>query len=693
VTSLRSEIPPGLRAELDKAFEFERPIGSGGMGIVWLARDRLLDRRVAIKFLRTEVIGDAGSAHRFLVEARIAARLQHPGIVALLTFGEHEGTRYLVMPYVDGESLAARVARGPLSEREARRIVAALADALDHVHGMGIVHRDIKPANVLLERPSNQPRLTDFGIARSAEGGGLTATGLIVGTPAYLAPEQISGDGRPVDGRADIYALGVVAYELVCGRPPFEGGTSHETIARHLTEPAPSPRTAAPGVSEAYANAVLRCLEKDRDRRFPTAGEFARALRESTEGEVDPPALRPVRSALANGLIFSGFLLTWGPIGLSAFWPDDASFMMRLAVIALVAGVPLMTALSRVNESFGGERPSRQGLRDSVRAALRVPDWWAPWWPRRWRSPLERMQALPGPLRSAARWWGAFMGFALLHIGVQGALISSVAALQPPEFAAFRSSVWWDLLAGAMVGGPFIIAGCGLAFAVSAWRARGLLSAADRKHASRWLKLPRATSTWTDPVLLSLLERGAESEERVPATFEALAEEITSLHARLQRAGWRLDDVEPLLQEARAARAEWVREAEELRRDADPAEAERLRARVSAIDAVATPSREQDELRDLLRKQLSLHERQRERLREREARLDRLHAAITLLWRQLRALRADDVALRDSGEVTGRLRLVIEDVARLRDGAQRLTAPVTDGSNVRGSSSPSSHTE
>jgi len=215
-----------LEAKLQAHYRVVRLLGRGGMGAVYLARDLALDREVAIKVVKAD--SSAREVHdRLRREARTAARLSHPNIVPLHAFGEVEGMPYFVMGFVRGESLAARLRRdGHLPEEEARRILADLAEALDHAHRQGVVHRDVKPDNVLLDDESGRALLTDFGVAR-ARGGTetLTAAGGVVGTPAYMSPEQAAGRGE-MDGRSDIYSLGVLAYAILTGRLPFEGRTA-----------------------------------------------------------------------------------------------------------------------------------------------------------------------------------------------------------------------------------------------------------------------------------------------------------------------------------------------------------------------------------------------------------------------------------------------------------------------------------
>ena len=275
-------------------YEFIREIGRGGMAIVMLAHDRTHDRSVAIKLLRQELAG-AVNHQRFLREMRVLAHLQHPNIVPLYDSGVLDDVPFYVMPYIQGESLRARIDREKqLPVSETLRITSEVADALGYAHSQGVVHRDIKPENILLS--GGHALVADFGIARAmmeAADDRLTDTGLAVGTLAYMSPEQAAG-GSDVDGRADIYSLGCVAFEMLAGVPPFVAATPQAVIARRMAEEAPPVRdlrgTVPPGVSEAIA----RALERVPADRWGSADEFARALDELSTGNHRRKASSPL---------------------------------------------------------------------------------------------------------------------------------------------------------------------------------------------------------------------------------------------------------------------------------------------------------------------------------------------------------------------------------------------------------------
>lgn len=265
-------------------------IGRGGMAVVYRATDLRLHRRVAIKVLPPELAFNADVRERFHREAQTAAQLAHPSIVPIYTVDEREGIVYIVMALVDGESLAERLAREPrLPVAEARRVLSGVADALAYAHSMGVVHRDVKPDNIMLDRATGRPMVTDFGIARAAQGDTrLTVTGVAIGTPAYMSPEQALGE-RELDGRSDIYSLGVIGYQLLAGETPFKASNTPAMLVKHVSE---SPRPLAmlrPDVPPVLAHAIARALAKKPDDRWPDAVAFRDALLDTRDLPQPPP--------------------------------------------------------------------------------------------------------------------------------------------------------------------------------------------------------------------------------------------------------------------------------------------------------------------------------------------------------------------------------------------------------------------
>jgi len=302
-----STLPEPLALALADRYQIERELGAGGMATVYLARDLKHDRQVALKVLRPE-LGAILGAERFLAEIKITARLDHPHILTLIDSGAVDGFLYYVLPFVRGESLRDLLNRNrQLGVDEALGITRQVASALDYAHRHGVVHRDIKPENILLLE--GEAMLADFGIAlavKEAGGNRLTETGLSLGTPQYMSPEQATGD-RMLDGRSDVYSLAAVLYEMLTGEPPLTGPTVQAVIAKLITEQPTRIRTVRSTVPEGMDEAVLRALAKVPADRFPTAGEFVQALTNAaTTGRLPsvaapPPARRiPAAAAVAG---------------------------------------------------------------------------------------------------------------------------------------------------------------------------------------------------------------------------------------------------------------------------------------------------------------------------------------------------------------------------------------------------------
>jgi eukaryotic-like serine/threonine-protein kinase len=272
-----------LEKALGSSYTLAGEIGRGGMGVVFNARDERLKRQVAVKVLPPELAFREEIRLRFLREAETAAQLSHPHIVPIHSVGEGpDGLVYFVMAYVDGESLGAKLKRrGRLPPDEARRIMQETADALGAAHALGIIHRDVKPDNILLEGSRGRVVVTDFGIAKALSSttgpATLTATGVAIGTPHYMSPEQAAGD-REIDGRSDIYSLGVVAYQMLAGELPFHAPTVPGILMKHITERAPLISDKRADVPEDLTACVMRSLEKDPEDRWPTADALRRAL-------------------------------------------------------------------------------------------------------------------------------------------------------------------------------------------------------------------------------------------------------------------------------------------------------------------------------------------------------------------------------------------------------------------------------
>ena len=351
-----------VRKALAARYRVERVVGEGGMATVYLAEDLKHHRKVALKVMRPELAATLG-ADRFLREIEIAGQLSHPHILPLHDSGEAEGILYYVMPYVEGESLRERLhAEGRLPVEEAVRLAGEMAEALAYAHGRGIIHRDIKPANILLS--AGHALVTDFGIARAVGAGvGLTQTGLAVGTPQYMSPEQASG-AKDVDARADVYAVGGVLYEMLAGEPPHTGPTPQAILAHSLTEDIRPLGARRPEVPTAVADVVAKALARNPDRRHQTAADLAAALRSALDAlrggaaaRVEGPAvtqvwgLFAVGAAIALGVVWA-LVKRWGL----------PPWMLALAGVLLATGAGVLVATGRTEQRrLAGRAPTGLG--------------------------------------------------------------------------------------------------------------------------------------------------------------------------------------------------------------------------------------------------------------------------------------------------------------------------------------------
>jgi tRNA A-37 threonylcarbamoyl transferase component Bud32 len=287
-----------LGRALGPHYRVVRLIGRGGFAEVYEVVDSDLQRRLAVKVLRSDLPWTAATISRFKQEARAIARLSHPNTVPIHFVGEGEGLVYYAMPYLEGRTVADLLkTEGPLPLDRALRIVEPVLEALQHAHDHGLVHRDVKPDNILIESGTGRPLLVDFGIVKYLDGPAhLTETGFIVGTPLYMSPEQALGS-RSVDARSDIYGMGAVLFQLLTGAPPFEGTDSQEIVGRHISEPVPSAGLSRDGIPPWISGIVLRCMAKHPDDRFPTANALLEAIRTAKAGAgsftVDPVTMLP----------------------------------------------------------------------------------------------------------------------------------------------------------------------------------------------------------------------------------------------------------------------------------------------------------------------------------------------------------------------------------------------------------------
>jgi serine/threonine-protein kinase len=315
-------------------YELLEEIGRGGMGVVYKAWQKKLDRLVALKMVLSGPWATPEELSRFRAEAAVAAKLDHSGIVPVHEIGEHEGKPYFSMKYIAGKTLAQLVAEGPLPPREAARIVYQVALAVEHAHSKGILHRDLKPSNVLLDH-TGQPHVTDFGLAkRVADGSGLTATGAVLGTPSYMPPEQAAPQRGPLSPASDVYSLGAILYHLLTGRPPFQAATVMDTLILVLDQDPVPPRMLNPSVDKELEIICLKCLQKAPDLRYSTAAHLATELQAFLHGEpisAQPRSLFYLITRLLRPTHHVNVLENWGLV-----WMWHSLLVLLLCVVTQV---------------------------------------------------------------------------------------------------------------------------------------------------------------------------------------------------------------------------------------------------------------------------------------------------------------------------------------------------------------------
>lgn len=369
-----------LQSAVAGRYLLERELGRGGMGAVFLARDLKLDRQVAIKVLPPELAVRPELRERFLRETRTAASFSHPNIVSVHAVEETPGLLFFVMGFIEGETLTQRVKRqGPLPVPEALRVLQEVAWALSYAHGRGVVHRDIKPDNILLERSTGRALVMDFGIARSVAASGLTQVGESIGTPHFMSPEQAAGD--KVDGRSDLYSLGVVAYFAVTGRLPFDGESAQAVMVAHISQPVPAVTRFRPDLPGPLAAAIERCLAKSPEERFPSGEALVESLEQVKGRQVDVhPAIRVwtvradqwFRSGLILGLLLPQMIKT----GSQRAKVVIMTFLLLMIVPLLWAQIPFsMRELARQGFSYADLRAGIMAIdeeREAVTAAMQA---------------------------------------------------------------------------------------------------------------------------------------------------------------------------------------------------------------------------------------------------------------------------------------------------------------------------------
>ena len=466
-------------------YSLEREIGRGGMGIVFLARDVALDRPVAIKLLPLALAAHAEMRDRFLREAQTAGKLSHPNIVPIHLVEQHGDLVFFVMALVDGDTLGQRVQRhGPLKPTETMRIIQEVAWGLAYAHGRGVVHRDIKPDNILIDRASGRALVTDFGIARVADARSMTGTGELVGTAQYMSPEQIAGE--EIDGRSDLYSLGVTAFYAVTGRLPFEAPTVAAALASHLTKIAPSVASVRQELPAKLADAIDKCLEKDPSARYASGEELAEAIGTARPTEVSPEVRRFIREAQRLGTelvayslatLWIYFFLTDKTAILAVIFALFLLWVNRVGVVARIAMeiADKGTSFDHVRQAFLGDA---RALVEEVETAGKG-HWWIE---------VRKHFAPKGRLEAFAR--GA------LNLTIGGAMLGS---------AVYLFSFWIQLVgrmgfrAPIIVGVSAIMALVGTALLVGALPQMGWAFGSERaaKVVAKLRRSTRGIGLWS----------------------------------------------------------------------------------------------------------------------------------------------------------------------------------------------------
>jgi hypothetical protein len=638
-----------VRAALERAIGFQyeivRMLGRGGMGAVYQAHERALDRPVAIKVLPPEVAGTEVARERFLREARTAARLTHPNIVPLFTFGEAGGLIYYVMGYVEGESLQQRLDRaGKLDATRATRILEQLANALDYAHAQGIVHRDVKPDNILLERGTGDAKLTDFGIAKRAAGGEtLTGTGLLMGTPRYMSPEQASGD-RDLDARSDVYSLGLVGYAMLTGRPPFDGASVQDTLRQQVMRDAPSLRKLLPDAPSALVFSVDRALAKDPKDRWQSAGTMAGAINDEEVDDVGigkrgrRPGVYAITTAISALVAFN---MAW-------FFASRAPWLATLVAVWIPAGA----LIDYLSARFGDKKSPGE-----IRKMFTLPPrWWAYWWPRQWRRADDIWDRLPHEVRETRIIASLGIGCALLAF--ESTFLGLTAAGRIPRDWI---TSWVNGSVAAMVGtlGLLVLS----AVRAERWgRKAGLTQRESLRFANESTARPRF---WAQSQIARLLTDEPDFVAGEPRTHEEHVNAIAAGIAALPEHREALDAARRIATAIDALDGDIAN----LAREADPAEVARLQQRLEA------PGNE--EMRKLYASQLELLRRLDTQRADAESRRARYTELLRTLWLQVASLRAQVAADNaQATELSGRIRAICRSVEHEVEGMREAAAVI-----------------
>ena len=549
-----------LENALSARYEILNLHGQGGMGMVFCARARALEKLVAIKVLIPSAALTAVARDRFRREARLAASLSHPSIVPVFEYDETGEFPYIVMEFVRGESLGGRLRHeGRLRPDASRRILIDLADALDHAHRRGIIHRDLKPENILIAAESGRPLLADFGIAKAMDDGShLTLSGTMIGTPEFMSPEQAAGE-RGIDHRSDLYSLGAIGYTMLAGRPPHQGTSAASVMGKILTEEPRPLRELVPDAPQDLLAAISRCLEKAPERRWPDARTLHGAL--AGEASPDEPVTEELRGVTGFGAFMMLVLLA------ATAWAVNGVASADYVLAALTSLAGLLVAIGFLIYARG-IADHGYALRDVLRVSMWPPKWWGLWWPRGLRRPGDVWECLPMSARLTRVLLTLMFATLLAWLVMRSAL---------PGFT--REALRWSLV------GLSLFAVLAVLTSLLRWRRLGFAV----QDASRLLFGPTIGVTfWSQPHVNAVLVRHpnaapacATPPESGRSMLQAIEDASARLNGRAREGGsdaaraarLLLDDVERL-----------DSEIENLARDADPEELARLERRMAQLN-------------------------------------------------------------------------------------------------------------
>ena len=656
-----------LRAALVDAlgsqYEVLRMVGRGGMGAVYLARDRMIQREVAIKVLPLESAGAEDARERFLREARIAAGLTHPNIVPLYFFGEAGSTFYYVMRFVHGESLEQRLRRvGKPSPDETRRILGEIAAALEYAHGLGIVHRDLKPDNVLLETSTGRAVLTDFGIARMTTGSGatLTHTGSVVGTPHYMSPEQAAGD-RDIDGRSDLYALGVIGYRMLAGRLPFEGVSVQEVMASHITRDPTPLRVVAPDTPGDLESAVARCLAKNPADRWRDAALLKEVLT-SADAALDLPDDSERLPSAGSKYVLWAYVSSVVFVTIAAATGDTT--WLRIIGFIWVGLLPALAVLA------GPAAKAGISWKRLMTMAFWQPPGWGHWWPRALRRPGDVFDRLPAPVRrfrKIAAVLGGFMSF----VSIPAFVIAGAWAGFSRSTNAPSSGDLFPIIMGSLLGQLAALVTLGVSYQLTyRWLKRLGLGTHDSRK--MMLEPTHGSRFWTRPDIARFLSTHDTSRSiGIPETPAKIVAELVAATSKVS--GPLLE----LVRDAAAAARDVVRalesvdaELQELARHGGGDELRRVEEKLASLGRTrAGESEAARDMRSLFEGQRDLLRNLAERAVSLEERRARYGELLRTLWLQVSVLRtqhaADAMSVAAAADVTGRIRQLCRDAGEL----------------------------